>query len=663
MRINQPYLYDSDFLLEIDNLQYKEQIIKITLLDFLEKPIKDIQGKIVSGSISIDGTSNVRRTCNLTMIADEVENNRLITINKKVEISMGIKNTTDKYTQYEYIWFPLGVYVIVSASYSNETISLQLKDKMCLLNGECGGTLPASTTFDEYDTQDSKGNWIVENPTIYQIIQEVVSHFGGEQLSKIFISDVDSRVKKVMKWIGSSPLYIVKTTQNGTTQYETYTNESSVPANADYDMYTYGDDIGYVYTDFIYPSELIGDAGTSVADILETIKNTLGNYEYFYDLDGNFIFQEKKNYLNTTQATVELEKMKNDDYLVKMDNGKSVYSFTNANLVTSFSNSPQWSMIKNDFIVWGVRTDSNDKEWPIRYHLAIDSKPQIGNTYPVFFYEDPDDGITKAKCPTVFNNIIEFPSVGASDVFYYSKEDGHVYKWNGSEQTYEVLPVVTKEITTKDWRTELYLQGVESLPYATDNGYYYTELANEWPKLYDVEKGEFREEAIKYPTDLDYYLDFIDSGASISELSISNIGRRTKVLNDDSVNCLFSPEIPNLVLINLGDDNVKEQRQECENQGQEYIQVPETIFSMIAGGGSFNSAFDAIKDLLYQYTSYNESISISCLPIYYLEPNTVITVRDTRTEIYGDYVINSMTVPLDINSTMSLSCTRAVERI
>ena len=31
--------------------------------------------------------------------------------------------------------------------------------------------------------------------------------------------------------------------------------------------------------------------------------------------------------------------------------------------------------------------------------------------------------------------------------------------------------------------------------------------------------------------------------------------------------------------------------------------------------------------------------------------------------IYGDYMIKSITLPLDINGTMNLSCTRALERI
>jgi len=68
-----------------------------------------------------------------------------------------------------------------SLSYSKDGIvaSLQLKDKMCLLNGDCGGTFPASVIFDTYETIDENGDAVIERPTIYQIIQELVNHFGG----------------------------------------------------------------------------------------------------------------------------------------------------------------------------------------------------------------------------------------------------------------------------------------------------------------------------------------------------------------------------------------------------------------------------------------------------------------------------------------------------
>ena len=49
---------------------------------------------------------------------------------------------------------------------------------MCLLNGECGGTLPASITFHETSYEDDKGNTIIEKVKVYNLIQELVNHWG-----------------------------------------------------------------------------------------------------------------------------------------------------------------------------------------------------------------------------------------------------------------------------------------------------------------------------------------------------------------------------------------------------------------------------------------------------------------------------------------------------
>ena len=298
MKKQYSYLKDSSFLKLVDRMRVKEQYIKITVLDFQENPIEEIQGRVTGGSLNLDGNSSIRRTCNLSMVTDNYSNdlasvNSLLSINKKINLETGFLNTTDFYKDYDIIWFPLGIYIIINPSISHSengiNISLQLKDKMCLLNGECGGVLPSSVTFNEYETIDENGEYVISYPTIFQIIQELVNHFGGEQLGKIIISDLDTRIKKVMKWTGSSPLFIIKKIQDGVVQYIPTTNEATAAQEGNYTMYEYGSDIGYIYTDFIYPGELIGDAGNSVCDILDKIKETLGNYEYFYDLDGNFI--------------------------------------------------------------------------------------------------------------------------------------------------------------------------------------------------------------------------------------------------------------------------------------------------------------------------------------------------------------------------------------
>lgn len=678
MRENYEYLRDSDFLKFFDTQHLKEQYAKITVLDWLENPIQDIQGIITGGTITIDGNSAIRRTCNLSVFVNEEDYSKvlnvdnLISINKKVRLEIGFKNNTNRYSQYDMIWFPQGIFVVITPSISHSTtgttISLQLKDKMCLLNGECSGTIPASTQFDEYETIDENGNWIIEKPVIYQIITEVVNHFGGEQLGKILISDLDTRVKQVMKWTGNTPVYLI----NKDGSYTMTTNYSEAYGNA-YQSFEYGEDIGFIYTDFIYPNELIGDAGSTVCTILDKIKSLLGNYEYFYDIDGNFHFQEIKNYLNTSHATIELDKLTKDDYIVDMSKGKAVYTFDDSNLITSYSNNPQYNMIKNDFVVWGIRENANGNEVPIRYHLTIDNKPKIGNTYECFFYEDPDDGLTKAKKPIIYRNFNEIQkNSGTAGTFYMAEDTGTIYIWK--EENYIPYTIGMTKVKTTDWRTELYLQGVQAEPLGTDSNYYYTELLNEWPKLYDIRKstiteneetiytGGYYDEVLKTPSDIDFYLDFIDSSAAISQFSVSNIGRRTIVVNDNDINCVFEPEIPDFVLIELGQEDTEEKRHECEDKGQKYIQVDSSIYSMMTGGGSKNSAYNRVRELLYQYTSYNESIALQAIPIYHLEPNIRIRVRDIESSIFGDYMISTISIPLDINGTMTISATRALER-
>jgi len=180
-----------------------------------------------------------------------------------------------------------------------------------------------------------------------------------------------------------------------------------------------------------------------------------------------------------------------------------------------------------------------------------------------------------------------------------------------------------------------------------------------------MRKGKFLDEATSDPSSINYFLDFIDSEAAIGEFSISNIGKRSKVITDNDINCIFEPNIPDLVLINNGDEAaiVAENRSECEAKGQDYIQIEESLYEKIANGGSKNSAYAAVRDLLYQYTSYNETISLQAIPIFYLDTNIRITINDKVSGIYGDYIVNSISLPLSVSGTMILSATRAIERI
>ena len=80
-------------------------------------------------------------------------------------------------------------------------------------------------------------------------------------------------------------------------------------------------------------------------------------------------------------------------------------------------------------------------------------------------------------------------------------------------------------------------------------------------------------------------------------------------------------------------------------------------------GGQFNSCYEKVRDLLYQYTHMNNTISLNCVPIYYLEPNTRVTIEDDAAGVHGDFIIQSISLPLDVSSTMSINACKALTKI
>ena len=98
-------------------------------------------------------------------------------MNKRIRILIGIENHIDKNYD-DIIWFPQGIFIISNPSLSHTTgvvtISIQFKDKMCLLNGDAGGTLPTSITFDSYNQVIGLQKDLIEfpqNPNTYTVYQ------------------------------------------------------------------------------------------------------------------------------------------------------------------------------------------------------------------------------------------------------------------------------------------------------------------------------------------------------------------------------------------------------------------------------------------------------------------------------------------------------------
>ena len=75
------------------------------------------------------------------------------------------------------------------------------------------------------------------------------------------------------------------------------------------------------------------------------------------------------------------------------------------------------------------------------------------------------------------------------------------------------------------------------------------------------------------------------------------------------------------------------------------------------------SAGDEMNNLVYTHTYYNETITLNSIPIYYLEPNTRITVYDSTSNINGEYIIKQYTLQLSHDGTMQITATKAEQPI
>lgn len=631
------YLNDMDFLTQLDKLHMRVQYAKIILLSFKdEEPIKEIQGSITSGNLSVNGSSAIRRTINLTMLAS-IDNSNLedidneISINKKIKVLIGYDNPLKSYKNYgDIIWFPCGLFVLSSANISRSTsgwnISITGKDKMCLLDGTAGGTLPASITFHESLVQLDNGDVEIQYPTIFQIIYEAVNHWGGEAIENIIITDIDEEIKMLVRYMGDKPVYFSNDYQS-----------LSFEAQEDYPhMFSYGQDAGYKYTDFTYPGELVLNAGDTVVTLLDKIVSTLGSYEYFYNIDGKFVFQEIKNYLNTGSPLLELSP---EDYVRSYNNAKFLYSLTDLDTTTAITRNPKYDNVKNDFYVWGKRKTSTGVEVSIRYHLAIDDKPDID---------------------LAMQNMWEVKDKKSNLIVRYDFNTLDDY----SVDDYTVTLVGTP---CDEWREELYRRALNAqVSNSVYDNYYDSELIAEWRNLYNPMNknwdatNHWNPDVFNDPGSINFWLDFIDTSSALGKYSIKNIGRRTKVVNNNDIKTVYNSEVPDVVFIEGLDQDLIVKYQGI---GQRFFILTNEYYDMFSISTTGTSCFDQIREMMYQNLCYNTTISLTCLPKYYIEPNNIIRVEDKDSNIYGNYQITQYSLPLTYNGTMSITATEVLTRV
>ena len=769
-------LQDKDFLYNLNQDRYKEIYAKIISLSFDEKPLEQIEGRVSSGSINIDGTSTVRRTCNLTLIAKDVNITDFYWgVSNKFTLEIGLKNNINK-DYPNIIWFKQGIYVITSFNSSltnnNYTISINGKDKMCLLNGEIGGSLPSSIDFGKIDIyEDTYSEVQIKDYTQYvankyyiyengeykislnefnenikyytkdillkqeslklkDIIKEAVHEYGKELYHNIVINDLDNYGLELLEYRGDKPLYLLYDeaaqiyTQmvidedfsigNGYTistcpQYNNaidslndgryiFTLEDGKQYSAT--KVEYGATAGYRTTDLVYPGDLISSVGESLTSILDKIKNTIGAFEYFYDIDGRFIFQAKKIYSQNSWNTL----VNADNNIFARDaveESPYSYSFEDVNLIQQFQNTPAINNVKNDYSIWGTRKSITGAEIPIHARYAIHNKPIYYHSYDGNIYTTLE-----------MNEIIKIPDI-----------DAHYKKVDWREIIYQMALDYFKHGQEEDFlyniqNNNLKIDGLSSYYPEGETGYeaFYTDIQGFWRQLYDpnpdiiydTEGGYYSEEkeyepdgityriktvwnpfrekdtftcdyylkgenetddysATKYywnknvvlaPEQLNFWIDFYDGNDSLMQYSIAAIGDRPKVVNDSKITSIYFTNVPQVIFTNGQDYNGLDIK-----TGYTYIWLDKSMQDLFSISAQGKSAEEEMNELFNNYSYCSEGVTITAVPIYNLEPNTLVYIYNEENKINGKYQVNRITIPLNYNGMMSITATKIIEQV
>jgi hypothetical protein len=921
-------LIDKDFLRLLDQQKEREIFARVVSLSFQEEPLEEITGRVTQGSVNVDGNSAVRRTCSVSLVAEELNiHDYYWGLNTKFKLYVGLKNNIQpKYP--DIIWYPQGTFLIstfnTSQSTNSYTISLQGKDKMCMLNGEIGGTVTAlSVDFGQVDRIQEDGSIRTEKYLLKDIIRDAVHTYAQEPYQNIIINDLDEAGAELMEYRGEEPMYflvdcatheVTNMTMDGSQKYyyrnynkntnqyngwsytqmrldspamvyDTRTNYLDVDTFPTYiqtrkddgtvlNEYTVirateGDAIGYRLTGLTYAGDLVIQAGGTVTQMLDKIKSMLGDFEYFYDLQGHFVFQRKRTFVNRSWNNI-VQNTEHETYVdpVALTSGLS-YSFENSNIVTTFSNAPNLANLRNDFSIWGSRKSVTGQDIPIHLRYAIDKKPTYYKTYSGEIYTTMDIEQVipipdRSRLPEVLKEGFEgewwdihdwaelykgmtgsYPN-GAmggygnrtckidlnayfppqpytwdkndplflfditpedglysavhnpwADGIHPSQSCGHLYSWFIERSNKEgirsfiydpTIPSTVKILYNKvDWREIIYQMALDYMEHQGEDdfllrvaennidvhtkesyypmgytGYepYYTDILGFWRTLYNptylnsyetvfLTKSKFEANKIKYyepvpftkderfnknkqyikkvvfgsyepvtlteenfnsiqdtsifywlkqctpttefnakqiyfvkvtgeydpetfwhmtvlesPELLNFWFDFLDArDGQLASYAVYNVGNRPKSENDSDVKAIYFRDTPNVIFVDSTISDSEMAGMHEQKPGYTFIKLPtvmENLFTISAQG---KSAFDKLNTHLYNHAYCTESITLNALPIYYLEPNTRIFVKDGNSGIEGEYIINRISIPLQYQGTMSISATKVVERL
>lgn len=178
-------------------LKSHKRYVRIDLLNSKYQVVDSLESDIFDGSITIDATSDLRRSCTLSVVIKDknfdIDEGGRIWLDKRIQIYIGEENPRTK----DIVWWNMGIFIINNPErvYNSQTNTLTINglDLMSLLTGDRNGYIPDMTVV------------VPINSNITQAIQDTIFQMG--KIGKYALDNIGQVTPYELKFESGTTVY------------------------------------------------------------------------------------------------------------------------------------------------------------------------------------------------------------------------------------------------------------------------------------------------------------------------------------------------------------------------------------------------------------------------------------------------------------------------
>ena len=316
---------------------------------------------------------------------------------------------------------------------------------------------------------------------------------------------------------------------------------------------------------------------------------------------------------------------------------------------------------KIDGIKIGNTTFNLIKQYWNEYNNYITEKQKIKDKYQTsdnqaYNYENEFNKLLNPKDNIINVDWRELIYKMALDYYTYGKEETYIkdlieanpqYEQTGGITGYE--PFYTDILGF--WRQLYFNPALEPVSYRIEDYCSFT-LEDYNPQTcwnLDVEKK---------PEKVNFWFDLSSGSGALKNYRICDIGDRMKATNDSKITSIDYKPAPEIIFY-YPDEEIK--RTQNDGLGDySFLQLGGPIQNVASISSKSKTSIQLLQEQLYKYAYCVETVTITTLPFYTIQPNTRVFINSSIEGLTGEYIVTKFTQPLTYNGTMQITAVKAV---